>query len=524
MRNWKYIIAGMLSIGGITGCNNIINLDPISNVGVENYYRNYSDVLAALTGCYHGLQQPLETEWMMTELRSDNAKQGVPNSTSASNIELNQLDMYTLNPTHPKVYDYWLSVYKNIRSINYVLKSLGVTYNNGQIVFNTPVAVMTDAQRDQLAGEALFLRAYHYFNLIRLYGGVFLLTEPVDPKTSKQVNRATVQECYDLVTADLLAAKDRLSQSGYGQMPKTDLGRAGSWAAKALLAKMYLTLQRKSDALPLLDDVINNSGYGLESSYSRVFSVDNEMNQEILFAVRYKAGGVGLGSFMANSFAPTGSGSAVVNGDGSGFNYPTNDIDSMYHAPADQRKEVVIGKYAAKLYTKKYLSTVLVKNDAENDFPVIRFADVLLMKAEAIGYDGAAGTSVGLINRIRERAGAVDFTGGDFQAGFYKYPAAGDANTVNDDAQFMKALLNERRLELAYENQRFFDLLRTGQAAAVIKAYYAAEFASHYSRIVPAVTLEELQTAITDNRLLLPIPQREMDTNDQIVIVQNPGY
>ncbi len=529
MKSLKYIATGFLLLGTLGACNKIIDIDPISNVSVDNFYRNYEETKTALTGSYNGLQKPLEYEWMLTELRSDNSKQGVANSTASINVEFNELDMFTLNSAHDKVYQYWISTYKNIRSINYVLQSLGVKYENTSINIGDGTAKMTAAQKNHLAGEALFLRAYHYFNLVRLYGGVFLITEPVDPQQSKGIQRASLEDCYALIKADLLAAKDLLSASPYQSAANSDVGRATSWAAKALLAKVYLSTNEKGNALPLLDDVINNSGYGLLPSYADVFSITNEMNKEILFAVRFKAGGFGLGNSMANNFAPTSSGSAIINGDGTGYNFPTNELDVTFKTPAtgstDQRKNVSMAKYGSKLYVRKFLSPVLVKFDAENDFPVIRFSDVLLMKAEALGYNGASGLSVGLINQVRERAGAGTYASGDFNTGFYKYPAdPGTNGAITDDTRFMTALLNERRIELAFENQRYFDLIRTGQAITVIKSHFAAEFDSHYKAYRPAITLAELQSNVVANKLLLPIPQREIDSNNQIKITQNPGY
>lgn len=527
MKSFKYIIATALLTVGLTSCQKIIDVEPISNEGADNFYRNYNEVNAALTGAYNGLQGPLMNEWRVTDLRSDDVKVNVINSSSSENVLLLHLDTYELNSTHAHVYDYWLSVYKNIRSINYVLQSLGVKYTDSKLVFGERTASMSDEQRDQLAGEALFLRAYHYFNLVRLYGGIFLLTDPVDPQKAKQVNRSSVEDCYKLIIADLQAAESKLPQLRYGAQNTNDLGRATTWAAKGLLAKVYLTLGRKAEALTLLDDVIVNSGYGLESTYSNVFSINNEMNKEILFAVRFKAGGLGLGNFMANYFAPLNSGNAVVNGDGTGHNYPTTDLAQTYKTPAtgpsDIRKNVNIGAYNALLYTKKYISPVLIENDAENDFPVLRFSDILLMKAEAVGFNGSAGTSVGLINQIRQRAGATAFTAGDFSSAFYQYPTAeGDLNAITDADRFLAALLNERRLELAFENQRFFDLVRTGQAIPVIKNHFALEFALHYSKYT--LTLAQLQAMVTPEHLLLPIPQREIDTNEELAITQNPGY
>ncbi|MNL34398.1 SusD family protein [compost metagenome] len=113
---------------------------------------------------------------------------------------------------------------------------------------------------------------------------------------------------------------------------------------------------------------------------------------------------------------------------------------------------------------------------------------------------------------------------GDFNTGFYKYPTDGSVNEINAPDKFLTALLNERKLEFAFENQRFFDLVRTGQAITLIKNHFAVEFDSHYKAYKPAFTLVELQSHLTTEKLLLPIPQRELDANDQIKIVQNPGY
>ena len=265
-------------------------------------------------------------------------------------------------------------------------------------------------------------------------------------------------------------------------------------------------------------------------SPEQIFSINNEVNKEILFTIRFKAGLVGLGNPMANSFAPASSGDAIVNGDGSGFNYPTNSINSAFRISTtsftDARKPVTIGTYGASTtpyYVNKFISTVLVKNDAENDFPVIRYSDVLLMKAEATGYDGAAGVSMGIINQIRDRAGAGTYTTGSFTAAFYKYPATG-TGAITNATDFLTALLDERRVEFAFENQRFFDLVRTGQAVTVIRNYYASEYTAFYSKFVPVIPLATLQANINTDKLLLPIPQREIDTNNEITITQNPGY
>jgi hypothetical protein len=514
MKRYHFYIILLCCIAS-TACNKVIDLYPQSNLNTGTYYSNLDEVRAALNGCYNGMQDPLQSEWQFTEQRSDNTKQGVTGSTSSVNRDLSDLDMFIPSTAHAAVYTYWLNTYNNIHNCNIVLQKLGVKYDaaSGAISFNAIGIPVTDGDRKKLAAEALFIRAYHYFNLVRLYGGVFLVSDPISPADAKTMSRSTEADIYKLIEADLKASAANGITAKFAALTAADIGKANSWAAKGLLAKVYLTTNRKPEAIPLLQDVMMNSGYSLLSSYANVFSVTNEMNSEIIFAVRFKAGGLGLGSDFANQFAPLGSGAAVVNGDGKGLNYPSNELDTAYTA-ADARRAVSLGVYgtgtAAKLYVKKYISTVAVVNDAENDFPVLRYADIVLMLAEAQGFSTA---SVGLINQVRvPRA----------------LPTAATATTV---AQFEQLLSNERRLEFAFENQRWFDLLRFNTTLTTINAiqrmkdHFANEYFNHYRLYTaPALTLAELQANVTANKLVLPIPQREIDNNTQLKITQNPGY
>jgi starch-binding outer membrane protein, SusD/RagB family len=516
MKHMKYILlAGCV---GLFSCKKVIEVFPESNLSASTYYKNLEEVKAGLTGAYNGLAKPIYYEWQMTELRSDNSKQGSPGSTASTNRDLSDLDMFTPSTSHLGIYNYWFTTYTNIRNANIVLEKLGVTYDPaaGTNTLNTITIPISETDRKQLAGEALFIRAYHYFNLVRLFGGVFLVHKQISPTESKVMNRSSADEIYKLIIGDLQTAAANMNTLKFNQLPVNDLGRATGWAAKALLAKVYLTMNRKADAITLLNDVRNNSGYALQGSYANVFSTTNEVNSEIMFTIRFKAGGLGLGSLLSNLFAPLSSGSAVIAGDGDGLNYPSNDLDTLTNG--DGRKPTSIGVYgtgtAAKLYVKKYIPPQpSINDDTENDFPVLRFADVLLMLAEAQGFSQS---SIDLINLVRARAGVPVY-------------ATGAISTV---AQFETALSNERRIEFAFENQRWFDLVRfnttmtTVNAVQTMKDHYADEYFNHYRLYVaPAPTLQELYDNVSKaGRLLLPIPQREIDTNTQLDIPQNPGY
>ncbi|MFC4262057.1 RagB/SusD family nutrient uptake outer membrane protein [Ferruginibacter yonginensis] len=514
MKYLQYI--SLITCIGFFSCKKVIDVVPQSNLNSATYYSTVEEIQSGLTGCYSGMQRTMNTEWQFTELRSDNTKMGVANSTSSINRDYSDLDMFFPATTHQGLYTYWLNSYNNIRNCNVILQRLGVQYApaTGTITLGAISVSMSDSIRKQLAGEAMFIRAYHYFNLVRLYGGVFLIHTPITATESVTINRSSVADIYKLIEADLTNASNFLSTAKYNQIAAVNLGKATRWASKGLLAKVYLTLNRKAEAITLLQDVITNSGHALQPNYATVFSTTNELNSEILFAVRYKAGGLGLGSSFGNDFGPLNSGSAVINGSGLGNNYPTDNVDTAFIA-ADARRAVNIGVFgsgsAAKLYVKKYLTPVVLTGDGESDWPVLRYADILLMLAEAQGYTPS---SIGLINTIRTRAGLPSL------------PA-----TVNSVATFEEALSNERRLELAFENQRFFDLVRynttltTIRAEDVIKNQFAREYARHYGQYpAPALTLAQLQAFVTPDHLLLPIPQHEIDTNTQLVIPQNPGY
>lgn len=504
----------------LASCEKNIDLYPQSNITTENFFKNANDVQIALNGCYNALRDPLLEEWKLTELRSDNTIMWSSNSKSVPNRDLSDLDLFIPSTSHSAIYNYWISNYFNIRNVNNILNSLNINYDKAtsKLTAEKSTVEVTDAQKKNLSSEATFIRAYHYFNLVRLYGGVMLIHEPVDPFEATSINRSTTDEIYKLIIADLTYAIDNGSTLKYASIPAANLGKVNAWAAKALLAKVYLTLNRKSDAIPLLNDIIANSGYGLVTAYSDIFSITNEMNKEVMFAIRYKAGGIGQGSPFPNLFAPELSGVAVINGDGSGQNAPCLELSNAYSVitgAVDTRKAVSIATYGTQLnnlYPKKMISQVSLKGDAENDWIVIRYADVLLMLAEAQGNSAA---SLALINQTRARAGLPALT----------------ATAVSTTAIFEKELANERRLEFTFENMRWFDLLRykttmpSLDPLTIIKGNYSAMWATHYSKYPsPAPPLATIQSYVINDKLLLPIPQREIDNNTKLVIPQNPGY
>ncbi|GGZ41096.1 membrane protein [Echinicola pacifica] len=479
----KHIYTFLISVGLITSCDMSLDLQPISEIGEGSFYQTDADFVTAMVACYNGLQAPLANEWALTELRSDNTR--LHNSQTSSNtyIPLRELDLMTFTSEHLHIYNYWADTYQNISRINTVTDRLQ--------------DIESPSLRDQLEGEASFLRAYHYFNLVRLFGEVFLVDRRISAQEATQMNVASTESLYQFIIEDLTKAVDLLPTS-YGS---SDIGKATSWSAKALLAKVYRDLKDYDAAIPLFEDLIQNSGAQLltgTNAFQQVFSINNEMNNEILFAVRYKAGGLGIGSPFANYFAPLNSGSFVVNGDGDHFNRPTDELLSQY-TDFDLRKETTFktgylggnGSFIADPYVYKFFSDVAISEDGENDFPIIRFADILLLYAEALNEVGRTSEALPYLNQVRVRAGLEAY----------------QASEIVSADDFTDKLLQERRLELAFENQRWYDLLHYGLVEQTLDEQFQTEaFYSEYTFGIDAVQ---------SDKLYLPLPQREVDIFNQ---------
>ncbi len=477
---------------GLTSCD--LNISPDSYIADEFFFENEAQVNTAVIGCYSGMRIPLEYEWTLTELRSDNSRLDNSKTTNEVNNQLSALDLSVMNPSNQNIRSYWETTYQNINNCNAILNP------------NSLNAVENQDKRNQFEGEALFIRSYHYFNLVRLFGPVFIVTENISVAESLKKDRSSVGEVYGRIMDDLKTSVDRLTGVTY---TNADLGRATLQAAQGLLAKVYLTQGMYSEARPLLKAIIDTKGETL-IPFADVFDINKEMNDEIIFAVRYKAGNLGIGSPFANSFAPLNSGTCVITGSGDGKNYPTTELINLYVA-GDKRKDITLAEnyideskanpVINEAYIKKYLSPVTVRYDAENDWPVLRYADVLLMYAEVLNELDGPSAGLKYLNLVRTRAGVSGIS-------------ISDTATRN---AFRTLVERERRIELAFENQRWFDLLRLGKAKEVVNEHIHHLEWSFYS------TYSSEPGYMQDFQLILPIPQSVIDNNPG-VITQNPNY
>lgn len=479
------------------------NLDqyPYSELAAENAVRDAQGVNNLILGAYNGLYGVMYYEWALTELRSDNARMRLNNSTSADSKLIEQLDQGVVITANAWIQDYWDKSYAAIARANNVLSALDL--------------VAEPQIRAQYEGEARYLRALLYFNLVRLWGPVFIVTKKTGADEARYMQRSPVEEVYALIEADLTAVVEGALLPE--KMDNELLGRADLNAAKALLAKVYVTYYQAGDekyqkAESLLADVLDSRGNPRSGAalvpYDQVFDPAHEMNPEIVFAVRYKAGNLGMGSPFCTLFGPLNNGGNVVIGAPKHYNYPSDNLIAAYEE-GDLRKSVTLresyfnsttGKDVESRFCNKYIQTSMLNEyDAENDWPVIRLADVMLLFAEVSNeLHGPGDEALAYLNAVRQRAGLPDY----------------ELSALASKYDFRMAVRRERRVELAMENQRWFDLLRWGSATETVNTYLVAEeFYSNYSYTV---------NPIQDWQVLLPIPISVTNINKEIA--QNPGY
>jgi hypothetical protein len=415
--------------------------------------------------------------------------------------------------------DYWYRLFQNISNINGILPSV-----------NDNKYVSLESKRAQFEGELLFMRAYHYFTLVNLFGDMFKVTTVIGPNEAKKIVRSPVSEIYnEIIIPDLIKAA---SEAPSAYAAGSDKGRITKWAAKAMLAKVYMQLGGADNlalAKPLLQEVMAASDYGLltekgssPSAYANIFNISNEMNKEIIFAVRYLGGNSGIGSQFWTNFAPDGSANLFLKiGTPEGNNNPTLEIMNLFASDVKDslRAKASFGTWkktptTSIPYISKYQDITMTQSrQSENDWPVIRYADVVLLYAELLAQDPAGYATAHIeVNKVRTRAG-VD-------------PLPAFTSTT----EALDAVYKERRLELAFENQRWFDLLRMNKsygdpdkAMTILKTHhFVTDWALLYSKYSPI--LPPIESFFINDRLLLPIPQTEIDTNNEMVIKNNPSY
>lgn len=472
--NYKKGIILALTLGTIVACDDYLDVDARENLAAEDSQENQTPE-AFVNGIYG-----MMTEWDyafsylgITEIISDNADKG--SSPTDSGGDKGFLDNLTFTSGNAgSVGAMWTNWYK---AIGRATISIDYTENYG----------LTDqAYKNRLIGEAKFLRAYHYFFLVRAFGDVPL--QHVD-----LVNRVPKNEVYDYIEQDLLQAIEALPEkSGYAS---NDLGRATKGAAKALLSKVYLYQKDWQNAYDYADQVINSGQYGLESDYAVLWRASSENGTESIFEVQARGQEIAHG---VQQYSET-QGARGTSGWGWGFNTPSQNLLDAFNAEGDVIRRdatiifagetlwdgrIVSASVENPMYNEKaYSSANAGAGDGDKNIRVLRLAEIYLIRAEAANELGNSAVAVSSLNMVRTRVNLPSVT-----------------TTVQGDLR--TAIWKERRLELAFEHDRWFDLVRTGQA--------------------PAAMAANGKTFEVGKHELFPIP------NDQIIqtpaMTQNPGY
>lgn len=449
MKTIKYLALTVL-VTLTWSCKKFLDREPISELTVTNFYEDADQIESGIFACYDGMQQTIQIEYMLTGIRSDIG------TTVLNEGVFGHIDNFTDDPNNSILLSYWQLSFNTIMRANTVLAYIDV--------------VKDPTLRTQFEAEARFIRAVNYFNLVRLFGDLPKIDHVILSTEEEYFTRVSSDEIYNFIKDDLDFASQNLPTA-------SSAGRPNTFTAKAFLGKVYLTQGEYSNAQMTLADVINGGGYALQSNYSDVFDESNELNSEIIFAIEFKS--------QSNAQGQNISYEMTFNGEFGGLDNPTTDFVAMYTAGDTLRSKFNITEDTPPL-CGKYLSNANPE-DAGNDWPVLRLADVILMHGEATNeLSGPTQDALDDLNETRLRAGLTAYTSTD----------------ITTKEQYREAMENERALELCFENHRWFDLLRTGRAIDVM--------ANHGINV-------------SQHRLLYPIPQREIDVSNG-KLTQNSGY
>lgn len=459
-----------------SSCDDFLNQEPVSNSSVTGFYKTQADIEQGMAGAYNSLQSYKQygaNFIFFMEVRSDNT---YTESITTSGGIYGDFDLFRIAPTNSILDLTWAGCYEGIQRCNLILDNID----------HVP---MDETLKKQYKGEMLFIRALTFFNLIRIWGEVPLVIKAVqDPFDAFAFTRTPLSEVYQQIVTDLNDASTMLSE----KVAKNRNGAITAGAANTLLGKVYLTLKEYSKAEVVLKKVIDSNVYQLLDNYADVFNVLNKNSAESIFEIQYNKDVTDQGSRFANIFAPKGS-TEVTGGVGTslGDNTPSEDLYKKYEE-GDVRKEISIGQLSdGRLYCKKFVVAPVLPNQSDANFIVLRYADVLLMYAEAlneIAYKGD-GDALKYLNKIHGRAGLKAYTSAE----------------LSNQALFREAVWKERRFELAFENHRWFDLLRTGKAVEIMNASANGEF------------------VVESYQLVFPIPQSQIDTAPD-KMTQNDKY
>ena len=497
----KYISIFFFVLLSITSCkDSFLEKSPLVGVTEDNFYNTEEDAIAAINAAYAPLQFELSPaghfRWFWGDIMSDDSEKGGSGPNDV--FELLQLESFEGPTNSVLLQDEWKADFQGINRANIALEKI-------------PAIEMDEAVKARILGEAKFIRAWFFYNLVTVFGGVPLVDHVLAP-SEFDMPRASADEVWNLITQDLNDAIPVLLRRS--QYPQEDLGRVTQGAAQALLVKAYLWQENYSGAKQVAEELINSNEYELAADFASIFTFDGENGPGSVFEIQYmqnSGGNWGEGAANEGTFTnvfqrPRGQ------FEGFGFNIPTQDLVDAFFAEGfeDPRLSSTLFRVGDQMgdrgeftkeatgfdhdyYAKKYFNNKSEEAsfgdpnpNGGSNYRAIRFADVLLMHAEASFRTGDENAARQSLNRVRERA-------------------RGTSNTLPDvtasGSALLDAIYHEQRVELALEGHRFFQLVRTNRATEELGPLGYSEG--------------------THN--LFPIPDSQIQATNG-ALTQNPGY
>lgn len=480
-----FSIISLASVLMMSSCSkSFIEKQPVSSVTIDALYKTDKDYQDAVIGVYQGLRTPYQNMWQFGDLRGDDVWIQVTNQPSSTGV-----DLFSINSSDALLNTTWANYYVAINRANNILT---------RIESADPAVIKN---KDRYIGEAKFLRALAYFDLVRIFGDVQMNTSVPTIDEIRATPRTKAATVYsEVIIKDLLDAGSKLPLVYTG----VEVGRATRGAAKAILGKVYLTIKDFPKAEAVLQELTAPPyTYALLPNYNDLYDYSkNEHHSEYIFDIEYEEGLGGLGSVFTRYSMPNVTALLNYYNIRGGFNEsfsPTMRFVNLWQA-GDLRKDVsvqccgswthpttgVVTTFSSTTslsYTKKYITSVATQDDSRANWKVTRFADVLLMLSEAMNENGKSALAFTTLNRVRQRAGLPQLSG-------------------LTQAQLRDAIALERRFELAFEGHRWFDLVRTGKALEALAP-----------------------VGMKDYMTVFPVPLSQLQVmNNASIFSQNTGY
>jgi len=530
---YTIILAGFVIVMAGTSCSKkFVTLYPQGQLNEGVFYKTNSDFQQAVTGAYVPLRDAANIAFYLEEMRADNTFFDY-NAKDRGGSGNESVTEFLDDATNSNTQSLWVANFQGIQRADIILDKLAQARPSD----------MSDSSFNQVVGQAEALRAHYYFELVRLFGPVPLYLHEVTDAKNAVVNRSPVDTVYAQIIADFTDALGKLSPPTFPQPGTITKGMVATE-----LGLVYLTLKQYDKATPLFQSV-TTMGYSLLPSYASVFKTANENSVESIFEIQYSSGNNGTpanGTVGANNqssqfvydFIPNMASTQIVlgvdyNNSAGSWNVPTQNLVTAFE-PGDARLDASIGvikghlnattdflpdsvvsilhnidttgkgygytislvhRFIKKQYNYPYTGATQEYNTGD-DWYVYRYSDLLLMLAESLNEQGQPGAALPYLNQVRARAGLAP-------------------TMTSDQAMLRDTIAHERRVELAFENHRWFDLVRTGQAVSVMSAYGLLQKQT-YPFLLPN------SYSVVPSKLIYGIPSRDVMVNPGLG--QNPGY